>query len=96
MCGSQGLHGSTGVPDGDIEHAVRHAIRQIDDDDLTILIGPARDGALLEIGVLDLECDDPVVHPRDAGPTQVPAMTKHTDSEIDSAAARLERWARIP
>lgn len=49
------------VPDGDIEHAVRHAIRQIDDDDLTILIGPARDGALLEIGVLDLECDDPVV-----------------------------------
>ena len=26
-----------------------------------MLIGPARDGALLEIGVLDLEGDDPVV-----------------------------------
>jgi hypothetical protein len=31
------------------------------DDDLTMLIGPATDGALLEIGVLDIEGDDPVV-----------------------------------
>ncbi|MDN5856257.1 MAG: hypothetical protein L0K86_26120 [Actinomycetia bacterium] len=31
------------------------------DDDLTMLIGPARDGAILEIGVLDLDGDDPVV-----------------------------------
>ena len=31
------------------------------DDDLTMLIGPAADGALLEIGVLDLEGEDPVV-----------------------------------
>jgi hypothetical protein len=31
------------------------------DDDLTMLIGPASDGALLEIGVLDIEGDDPVV-----------------------------------
>jgi hypothetical protein len=31
------------------------------DDDLTMLIGPATDGALLEIGVLDLDGWDPVV-----------------------------------
>ena len=30
-------------------------------DDLTMLIGPASDGALLEIGVLDIDGDDPVV-----------------------------------
>lgn len=31
------------------------------DEDLTMLIGPASDGALLEIGVLDVEGDDPVI-----------------------------------
>jgi len=31
------------------------------DEDLTMLIGPASDGALLEVGVLDLEGDDPVI-----------------------------------
>jgi hypothetical protein len=31
------------------------------DDDLTMLIGPARDGMPLEIGVLDLNGEDPVV-----------------------------------
>jgi hypothetical protein len=30
-------------------------------DDLTMNIGPAADGAMLEIGVLDMEGDDPVV-----------------------------------
>jgi hypothetical protein len=29
--------------------------------DLTMLIGPDTDGALLEIGVLDLDGEDPVV-----------------------------------
>lgn len=34
-----------GVSDADIWHAVRTATRKIDlDDDLTMLIGPARDG----------------------------------------------------
>jgi len=43
-------------------HPVRTAIRKIDmDDDLTMLIGPAHDGTLLEIGVLDLNGEDPVV-----------------------------------
>jgi hypothetical protein len=31
------------------------------DEDLTMLIGPASDGGLLEIGVLDIDGDDPVV-----------------------------------
>lgn len=31
------------------------------DEDLTMLIGPASDGTLLEIGVLDIEGDDPVI-----------------------------------
>ena len=31
------------------------------DEDLTMLIGPARDGAPLEIGVLGLDSDDPVI-----------------------------------
>jgi hypothetical protein len=35
--------------------------RVVLDDDLTMLIGPASDGALLEVGVLDIEGDDPVV-----------------------------------
>lgn len=51
-----------GVDDADIWHGVRSAIRKIDmDDDLTMLIGPARDGTPLEIGVLDLSGEDPVV-----------------------------------
>ncbi|MDP9022013.1 MAG: hypothetical protein M3N57_04775 [Actinomycetota bacterium] len=51
-----------GVSDADIWHAVRNAVRWVGmDDDLTMLIGPATDGALLEIGVLDIDGDDPVV-----------------------------------
>jgi hypothetical protein len=51
-----------GVADADIWHAVRNTMRRVVlDDDLTMLIGPASDGALLEVGVLDIEGDDPVV-----------------------------------
>lgn len=51
-----------GVADADIWHAVRTAVRRVVvDEDLTMLIGPASDGAPLEIGVLDLDGDDPVV-----------------------------------
>ncbi len=50
-----------GVADDDIEHAVRNAIRRRDmGENLTMLIGPASDGALPEIGVLDLDGNDPV------------------------------------
>jgi hypothetical protein len=31
------------------------------DDDFTMLIGPSPDGTMLEIGVLDIDGDDPVV-----------------------------------
>lgn len=45
-----------------MQHAVRHAIRRRDmGENLTMLIGPASDGTLLEIGVLDLDGDDPVI-----------------------------------
>ncbi len=51
-----------GVPDEHISHALRNATRRIAlDDDLTMLIGPTPDGALLEVGVLDLDGNDPVV-----------------------------------
>ena len=51
-----------GVADEDIWHAVRNATRRLElDEDLTMLIGPTATGALLEIGVLDFDGDDPVV-----------------------------------
>jgi hypothetical protein len=52
-----------GIGDEDILHAARHAIREVpnDDDDVMMLIGAARDGALLEIGILGAETDDPVI-----------------------------------
>ena len=31
------------------------------DEDLTMLTGPAPDGALLEIGILDIDGEDPVI-----------------------------------
>jgi hypothetical protein len=50
-----------GIADDDIEHAIRNAMRRHDmGENLTMLIGPASHGALLEVGVLDLEGDDPV------------------------------------
>lgn len=50
------------VSDSDMQHAVRAAMRRIVmDGSLTMLIGPAPDGVLLEIGILDIDGDDPVV-----------------------------------
>jgi hypothetical protein len=71
------------------------------DDDLTMLIGPASDGALLEIGVLDLEGDDPVaVHAMALRPKfrRFLAMkeviaTRHTDDDIERAGQRFEQLA---
>ena len=42
-------------------HALRNVIRIAENDDLTMALGPARDGQLLEVGVLDASGDDPVV-----------------------------------
>jgi hypothetical protein len=51
-----------GVADADIWHAIRNTMRRVVlDDSLTMLIGPTSDGALLEVGVLDIDGDDPVV-----------------------------------
>ncbi len=51
-----------GVADADIWHAVRNTVRLVSvDEDLVMLVGPRSDGALLEIGVLDIDGSDPVV-----------------------------------
>ncbi len=61
-----------GLADAEIRHAVRNATRlAVMDDELTMLIGPATDGSMLEVGVLDLDGDDPVVIPSDAATTEV-------------------------
>lgn len=51
-----------GGADADSWHAARKAVRRVDmDEDVTMLLGPAADGAMLAIGVLDLNGDDPVI-----------------------------------
>lgn len=51
-----------GVTDLDIEHAVRMAWSQIDmGEGLTMVFGPSANGAPLEVGVLDIDGDDPAV-----------------------------------
>jgi hypothetical protein len=66
-----------GVADADIRHAVRNTMRKVLlDDDLVMLIGPATDGALLEIGVLDIDGDDAVVNPCPTTTTQVPQVPR--------------------
>lgn len=50
------------IDDEDVLHAVRNRMFQaLGSDDLAMFIGPARNGTLLEIGVLDPNSDDPVV-----------------------------------
>jgi hypothetical protein len=51
-----------GITDADILHAARHAIREVpNDDDMAMIIGPARNGEHLEIGILGIDTDDPVI-----------------------------------
>jgi hypothetical protein len=51
-----------GVADDDIRHALSNAVRRVPGaDDVVMLIGPARDGSPLEVGVLGPGGDDPVV-----------------------------------
>jgi len=43
-----------GVCDDDMRHALRYPLRVADlDDGLTMFVGPARDGTLVEVGVAD-------------------------------------------
>jgi hypothetical protein len=48
-----------GIRDEDTRHAVRLAIAEWRlDDNLTMCVGPARTGHLLEVGVLGIDSDD--------------------------------------
>lgn len=52
-----------GVADDDMLHAYDHPIRVFDlDDGFTLIIGPARDARLLEIGVVDGNIAPVIVH----------------------------------
>lgn len=52
-----------GIPDEDIHHAVRMALRAISQDpDRILLIGPDRAGQLLEVVVLDPDEDPVAIH----------------------------------
>jgi hypothetical protein len=63
-----------GIAEEDMSRAVRNPIAQWQlDDDFTMRVGPARDGNLLEIGVLGIDTDDPViVHAMGARPQYLP------------------------
>jgi hypothetical protein len=63
-----------GIADEDMSHAVRNPIAQWQlDDDLAMRVGPARDRDLLEVGVLGIDTDDPViVHAMRARPQYLP------------------------
>ena len=63
-----------GVADEDMLHAVSNPIAQWRlDDDFMMRVGPARDGDLLEVGVLGVDTDDAViVHAMRARPQYLP------------------------
>ncbi len=63
-----------GIADEDMLHAVRNAIAQWRlDDNFTMRVGPARVGDLLEVGVLGIDSDDPViVHAMPCRPQYMP------------------------
>lgn len=51
------------VRDDDMLHAYDHTVRMFDlDDGFTLIIGPAEDGELLEIGVVDGDLAPVIVH----------------------------------
>jgi hypothetical protein len=50
-----------GVEDEDAKHALRNALRIIDDEPI-LVIGPSRTGDLLEVGVLDPDGDAVIIH----------------------------------
>lgn len=57
-----------GVTDDDMLHAYRNPVRVFQSDDLTMLVGAANDGTLLEIGVANAEGIDFIVHAMSARP----------------------------
>jgi hypothetical protein len=62
-----------GISDDDMRHALRNPIRAADlGDGLTMFIGPARDGTLLEVGVADSGKGPVIVHAMRARPKYLP------------------------
>jgi len=51
-----------GLTDDEIRHAYHHPIRVFEFDELTLLIGGAQTGQLLEVGVASSEQGDLIVH----------------------------------
>jgi hypothetical protein len=58
-----------GIADEDMRHALRNPIRAADlGDGLTMFVGPARDGTLLEVGVADSASGPVIIHAMKARP----------------------------
>jgi hypothetical protein len=58
-----------GISDDDMRHALRNPIRTADlGDGLTMFIGPARDGTLLEVGTADGDSGPVIIHAMQARP----------------------------
>lgn len=53
-----------GIDETHITHVLRHAISALDEDEtFTMLLGPDQSGRLLEVGVVDIDGEDPrVIH----------------------------------
>ena len=50
------------MADEDIRHAVAQALRSFPDRERLLLIGPSRDGRLLEIVVIDADTEPVAIH----------------------------------
>lgn len=66
-----------GVADADMRHALSHYLRVYDDQgEVAMFVGPARNGTVLEIGVV-LDDDDPrIVHAMRARPKYWPPQER--------------------
>ena len=61
-----------GITDDDMRHALRTGRCRDLDEGLTMFIGPARDGTLLEVGVADSDSGPIIVHAMRARPRSCP------------------------
>jgi hypothetical protein len=67
-----------GIADDDMRHALRNPLGVADlDDGLTMFIGPARDGTLVEVGVADTGSGPVIVHAMRARPKFLPRKGDH-------------------
>lgn len=67
-----------GVSDDDVAHAAGNAIVSLTDDSgkRVLLIGPARDGRLLEVVVLDPDDDPVAIHAMNCRPKFFPYLER--------------------